>query len=138
MSKRKVELDVVLPSDAAQCAACTKRLLASVSGLPGVKSAHIDVDDATHPKLCLHYEPSSVRLSDLESLVEAAGAALRGRYAHLSTPAVGLRHEHEFRHSSVSIWLPSSHSSSTSSTTPLPHFGFGAQHSACTNFSLQP
>lgn len=97
MSKRKVELDVVLPSDAAQCAACTKRLLASVSALPGVKSAHIDVDDATHPKLCLHYEPSSVRLSDLESLVEAAGAALRGRYAHLSTPAVGLRHERQAR-----------------------------------------
>lgn len=70
MSKRKVELDVVLPSDAAQCAACTKRLLASVSALPGVKSAHIDVDDATHPKLCLHYEPSSVRHERQARLVE--------------------------------------------------------------------
>lgn len=97
MSKQKLDLKVVLPEDATECAACIARLLSAAAVLPGVDSAHLDRDDAARPKLCLHYESSLVRLEDLESLVEAAGARLRGRSQHLSVPAVGLRHERQAR-----------------------------------------
>lgn len=52
--------------------------------------------------------------------------------------AVGTRHEHELRQSSSSLRLPSSHSSSTESTTPLPQLGVGVQQIAETVSSLHP
>ncbi len=97
MNKRKLELGVVLPEDAAQCEACIERLTTSVSAQRGVSSAHVDRDAPAHPKLCLHYESASLRLEELEALVERTGALLTARYEHLSAPAVGLRHETQAR-----------------------------------------
>lgn len=95
MNKHKLDLDLGLPADAAACDACVTRLLDTVRPMRGVIDAHIDTVDAEHPKLCLHYDPDLVRLEDIQSRVERAGAELKGRFEHLSVPLAGLRHERQ-------------------------------------------
>lgn len=97
MNKRKLELGIVLPRDAAQCESCIARLVESVSAVPGVTTVHVDRDDPARPKLCLHSDTGSVQLEDIEALVKSTGAKLAARYEHLSAPAVGLRHERQAR-----------------------------------------
>lgn len=97
MSKRKVELKLVLPGDASQCDACVARLLADVSTLPGVEKAHVAREDPSSPKLCLHYNAATLRVEELEAVVDKTGAKLGAQYAHVSIPAVGLRHERQAR-----------------------------------------
>jgi len=97
VKKHKLELDLALPSDAVACDACVERMVAALGATRGVTRVHVDRKDPTRPKLCLHYEPSSVRLEEVEALVESTGAALKARYEHLSAPAVGLRHERQAR-----------------------------------------
>ncbi len=95
MNKHKLDLELALPSDASACDACVKRLLESVRGRPGITDAHVDTEDASKPKLCLHYDPDVVRVKDVQALVEHAGAELRARFEHLSVPVIGLRHERQ-------------------------------------------
>lgn len=95
MKKHKLDLELLLPSDAGGCDACVRRLLDSIRTRPGIASAHVDAKEGERPRLCLHYDPTAVRVEDVQSLVEQAGAELRARFEHLSVSAVGLRHERQ-------------------------------------------
>ena len=97
MKKHKLDLDLVLPSEGAACDACVGRMVETLRATRGITKVHVDQDDPAHPKLCLHYEPTSVRLEEIEALVKSTGAELKARYEHLSAPAVGLRHERQAR-----------------------------------------
>src|SRR5688572_6851859 len=88
LKKHKLDLELILPSDAGACDACVKRLLDAVRGRPGIVSAHVETGDVTRPKLCVHYDAAAVRIDDVRGLVEQAGAELRARFEHLSVPAV--------------------------------------------------
>jgi len=95
--KHKIDLELALPSDAAACAACVGRMIEALRATRGITHVHMDRDDVVHPKLCLHYDPTSVGLEQVEALVESTGAVLKARYEHMSAPAVGLRHERQAR-----------------------------------------
>ncbi|MDX2023202.1 MAG: heavy metal translocating P-type ATPase [Deltaproteobacteria bacterium] len=95
MNKHKLDLQIILPQDAADCDACVKRLLDTVRGRSGIVDAHIDSADTAKTKLCLHYDPAIVRLQDVQAVVHRAGAELSERFEHLSIPVVGLRHERQ-------------------------------------------
>lgn len=97
MTKHKLDLELALPDDGGACDACVARLVGTVGATPGIGRVHLDRDDPGRPKLCLHYDPTSVRLEEIEGLVERAGAGLKARYAHFSAPVVGLRHERQAR-----------------------------------------
>lgn len=97
MKKHKLDLDVALPSDAAACDACVERMVEALGATRGITRVHVDRGDPARPKLCLHYEATSVRIEEVEALVESTGAALMARYEHLSAPAVGLRHGRQAR-----------------------------------------
>jgi Zn2+/Cd2+-exporting ATPase len=97
VNKHKLDLDIALPGDAAACDACVERMVAALGATRGITRVHIDREDPAHPKLCLHYDPNSLRIGEVEALVENAGAVLKVRYDHLSVPAVGLRHERQAR-----------------------------------------
>ena len=97
MKKHKLDLELILPNEGAGCDACVARLVDTVGATRGIVRVHVDRDDPLRPKLCLHYDPTSVRLEEIEALVESAGASLKARYEHLSAPAVGLRHERQAR-----------------------------------------
>lgn len=98
LKKHKVDLELVLPDDAATCEACIQRLVELARAKPGILEAHIDGTDQEHPKLCLHYDPAIVGIGAVESLVKYAGAELKARFEHLSIEVRGLRHE---RHSRI-------------------------------------
>lgn len=97
MKKHKLDLELILPNEGAGCDACVARLVDTVGAARGIVRVHVDRDDPLRPKLCLHYDPTSVRLEAIEALVESAGASLKAHYEHLSAPAVGLRHERQAR-----------------------------------------
>lgn len=97
MKKHKLDLEIALPSDAVACDACVGRMVEALGATPGISRVHVDREDPARPKLCLHYEPDAVRVEEVEALVQSTGAALKGRYEHLSAPAVGLRHERQAR-----------------------------------------
>lgn len=97
MKKHKLDLELILPNEGAGCDACVARLADTVGAARGIVRVHVDRDDPLRPKLCLHYDPASVRLETIEALVQSAGASLKARYEHLSAPAVGLRHERQAR-----------------------------------------
>jgi len=97
VKKHKIDLELALPSDAVACDACIERMIEALRATRGITRVHVDREDEAHPKLCLHYDPTSVRLEEVEALVESTGAALKARYEHLSAPAVGLRHERQAR-----------------------------------------
>jgi Cd2+/Zn2+-exporting ATPase len=95
MKQHRVDLELVLPSDVAACDACVTRLLDALRDHRGITKAHVEAAHASTPKLCLHYDPTVVRLDEVEGVVERAGASLRGRFEHLSEPVSGLRHERQ-------------------------------------------
>jgi len=97
VKKHKLDLELALPSDAVACDACVGRMVEALGATRGITRVHVDREDPARPKLCLHYEPTSVRIEEVEALVQSTGAALKGRYEHLSAPAVGLRHERQAR-----------------------------------------
>ncbi len=97
MTKLKLDLGLVLPSDAAACDACIERVLAVLRGRRGVEDVHVETADAATPKLCLHYEPDLIQVERVQALVEQAGAELKGRFEHVSLPLTALRHERQGR-----------------------------------------
>jgi len=95
MKKHKLDLALTLPSDGGACDACVDRLLRGLRGMNGIEEVHVDRSHADAPKLCLHYDPTVLRLGAVEKLVERAGAELRAKYDHISVPLGGLRHERQ-------------------------------------------
>ncbi len=79
MKKQKLDLDLGLPSDDGACEVCVRRLLDMVRAMRGILEAHVDTFDAAHAKLRLHYDRTSVRLEDIQTRVERAGAKLKVR-----------------------------------------------------------
>lgn len=96
MKKLKLDLEVILPNDAAQCDACVERMLTLLRSKRGILGAHIDGEKGK-ATLCLHYDAESVRLERVQKWVKAAGAELARSFEHLSLPVIGLRHERQAR-----------------------------------------
>lgn len=97
MKKVQLDLELVLPSESGACDACVERLVSAARARRGVENAHVDRSDPDKPRLCLHYDPSIVRLHQVRALVERAGAEVAQRFQHLSLPLSGLRHERQAR-----------------------------------------
>lgn len=97
MTKHKVEIAVVLPADASACEACIDRLLQGLQGKPGLQSAHLDRSDEAKPRLCLHYDPAVLSLSEVHNVVKVAGGKLQSQFGHVSVAVTGLRHERQAR-----------------------------------------
>ena len=97
MKTHKLDMELAFPGDVATCDACVERVLSTLDTSRGVERAHIDRGDPAHPRLCLHYEPSSVELDEVLAILKHAGAELEARYEHLSLPDLRLRHERQAR-----------------------------------------
>jgi Cd2+/Zn2+-exporting ATPase len=97
VKKLKLDLELVLPGDAASCDACVERVLNGLRGKPGLSEVHVDDAHGPKPRLCLHYAPGALSLEQLRADVKSAGASLATRYDHVSVPVSGLRHERHAR-----------------------------------------
>ena len=72
--KLKFDVPLVLPEvhDAADL--CVERLLAVLKARDGVDDAHIAKSNGDTPVLCVHFNPGTLSLPQVRSIVEAAGA----------------------------------------------------------------
>ena len=82
-SKFRLDLPLILPEVRDLEDRCVGRLTRTLVGRPGIAEAHVVTGPAGSAQLCVHYHPDTISLSRVRELVQAAGAELSTRFAHL-------------------------------------------------------
>ena len=85
--KLRLDLPLVLPDVDDAKDRCVTRLIASMSGRPGIAEAHVMKRAEGELQLCVHYDPATIPLARVRELVQSVGAQLTSRFAHLSLKA---------------------------------------------------
>lgn len=93
----RIDLPLVLPDLHGAHDRCVSRLTEALTGRPGIKQVHIRDAETAVPVLCVHYQPEVISLLRVRELVNAAGARLTAKYAHLSVTAYVPMHAHAAR-----------------------------------------
>lgn len=84
VNKTKLELTLLLPDLPDAKDHCVHRLTDLLHGKVGINKAHITLDPPSDTdRLCIHYDPAIVSLSEVRELATRAGAELTQRYGHL-------------------------------------------------------
>ncbi|WP_337175086.1 heavy metal translocating P-type ATPase [Paludisphaera sp.] len=86
MKTTTIDLPILLPDVPDEHDACVKRLEVLLRGCPGVGQAHVRMNEAGKPVLCLHYDPDVVALAQVERLARTAGADVTERVGHVLLP----------------------------------------------------
>lgn len=76
-----LELPVVLPEVDGHDDQCIERLVERLESLRGITTAHLE-EKTDEARLCLHYDPNLVALTQVERLAKDTGAELTRRYRH--------------------------------------------------------
>ncbi|MBS4046508.1 MAG: heavy metal translocating P-type ATPase [Alphaproteobacteria bacterium] len=79
----RLDLPLVLPGLDDARDRCVARLIALLEGRPGIAHVHVVGPDGPSPELCIHYDPSTLSLSRVRELAQAAGAELSAAFGHL-------------------------------------------------------
>lgn len=83
MNKTKLELTVLMPDVPDAADQCVHRLMDLLHSKVGIDKAHIKVDSQSNSdRLCIHYDPNVVTVSEVRELAMRAGAELTHRYGH--------------------------------------------------------
>ncbi len=88
MNKTKIDLAILLPEVPDVRDACVERLQQLLSPIRGIQQVHLVDGDRSvqEAKVCLHYDPSVVSLSDVEQKARAAGARVTEQFGHIVLP----------------------------------------------------
>lgn len=81
--KVKFDIPLVLPEVHDAADRCVVRLLAVLKARNGVDDAHIAKSNGDTFVLCVHFNPDSLSLAQVRSIVEAAGADISARFGHV-------------------------------------------------------
>jgi Cd2+/Zn2+-exporting ATPase len=92
-SKTRIDLPLLLPDVPDERDACVARLETLLARGKGIVRAHVPAGDGQPPKLCLHYDPSVVSLTEVQRLAHAAGIEVTKRFGHTVLPIRALRGE---------------------------------------------
>ncbi len=79
----RLDLPLLLPEIHDADDRCVGRLIAALSGRPGIADAHVVREGSGEPQLCIHYDPEAINIGRVRELVHAAGAQVGGRFGHL-------------------------------------------------------
>lgn len=82
-SKTRLNLPLILPDVPDASDHCVARLIAILSGRPGIDEAHLVDTDSAEPILCVHFDPNIITLARVRDLVNSTGAQITSKYAHL-------------------------------------------------------
>ncbi|MEI8211785.1 MAG: heavy metal translocating P-type ATPase [Planctomycetota bacterium] len=90
--KTQVDIGALLPSIADERDACIRRLNDCLITKEGILAAHYEEDPSG--KICIHFDPDRLSLSDVLELAHRAGADIEKRYGHLllKTPLTNTGH----------------------------------------------
>lgn len=68
---------------------CIDQLITTLEHQKGIQQAHV-VRDNGHAELCLHYDPNTISLAQVERLARDSGTHISDRYRHEQIPFIGL------------------------------------------------
>lgn len=98
MEKTKINLDILLPEIPDERDRCVVRLIDRLQSTKGIDKVHVIAKEEDLPaRLCFHYDPARISLSEVQQIAEKAGAALTEKYGHLLLETVGVRHPRHAR-----------------------------------------
>lgn len=81
-TRLRLDLPLLLPDVDDADDRCVGRLIAALSGKPGIAEAHIALEGGA-PQLCIHYDPAQITIGRVRELVHASGAQVSERFGHL-------------------------------------------------------
>ena len=84
-----MEIPLVLPEVTDAEDRCVERLSSLLRAEDGVEEAHV-ADEDGEAKLCVHYAPDVLSLSEIRAMATRAGAQLTGRFGHVVWPVDGI------------------------------------------------
>ncbi|MGJ7523547.1 heavy metal translocating P-type ATPase [Variovorax sp. LT1P1] len=90
-TRLRLDLPLLLPEVGDADDRCVGRLIAALSGRPGIADAHVTRDTGT-PQLCIHYDPAQITIGRVRELVNSAGARVSERFGHLVVRANAALH----------------------------------------------
>lgn len=90
--KLRIQLQVLLPSIADEDDGCVRRLLSEIGRIRGVKEVHLQ-SGAVAREVCVHFDPESISLEELQKGVASLGAAISARYGHVLWTVDGITHQ---------------------------------------------
>lgn len=83
----RLDLPILLPDVPDARDECVARLEAILEGTPGVVRTHVvNPEGPRAAALCLHYDPETVPLGEVQRIAEAAGATVTARFGHAILP----------------------------------------------------
>ena len=83
--KLRLEIPVVLPKAAEACGRCIETLISNLKARPGVSEVHMRRDaPGDGDRLCIHFDPAQLSLSQVRSMAQREGATVASRYGHLT------------------------------------------------------
>lgn len=83
MKKVKIELGVVLPGVPDARDKCVQRISERLREHTGIDDTHISAADESQPdRLCIHFNPNTISMADVQQIVRREGAKLEDRYGH--------------------------------------------------------
>lgn len=92
----QLDLDLVLPSVESHSDPCIERLRSTLLGRRGVSYVHVE-EEGGRVRLCVHFDPDRLSVSQVESLAKAAGLELQRRYVHWILDVHGIANERRAR-----------------------------------------
>lgn len=85
VTRVRLDLPLLLPEIPDARDACVQRLQSLLTQRRGIEGTHV-VEQDGRPVLCLHYDPDTISLADVQGLAHAAGAEVSERYGHRVWP----------------------------------------------------
>lgn len=96
--KLRLDIPILLPHVQDAEDAITQRLIAELQGREGIDQIHVKAGVGDTPaQLCIHYAREILPLARIREIVQAAGAKISERFAHLLWKAEGIGHARRAR-----------------------------------------
>lgn len=98
MEKTAIDIDILLPEVPDDHDACVQRIIDTLQNKRGIDKVHVvPVNHEKKAKLCFHYNPEEILISEVEDLAREAGGRITQKYGHLLLGVKGVRHPRHAR-----------------------------------------
>lgn len=92
MEKTKINLSLLLPQAPDERDACVTRIITTLENKKGIDRVHINpAYNGTPARLCFHYNPEIISLTEVNRLAQKEGAAITERFGHILIEVTGIR-----------------------------------------------
>lgn len=98
MEKTTINIDLLLPEIPGEKDACVQRVIDFMQYKRGIEKVHVVSENGDGKgRLCFHYNPDEILISEIQKLATEAGAQITEKYGHLVLEVKGVRHPRHAR-----------------------------------------